>query len=448
MPLLDAEAATLTEYLDTGGGRGIRGALANPPEAVIGEVVASGLRGRGGAGFPTGSKWWSVRTAGVGDRYVVCNGAEGEPGTFKDRFLLRRNPYLMLEGLAIAAYAVGARGAFAVLKETFGGELEAVRRAADELRDADLLGDVPVEVVTGPDLYLLGEETGLLEAVERQLPLPRVAKPFVRGLFSTPTRYNPTVVNNVETLSNVPAIMAEGGDAFRRLGTERSPGTMLFTVAGDVVAEGVYELPLGTPMRFLIEDVAGGPAGGRAIKALLPGASNTVVLPEVLDVPLDFESLRAVGGGLGAGSFVVYDDTACMVQVASMFSRFLWIESCGQCPSCKLGCGVVTGCLERLETGHATLDDFERIPARARKVTDGQRCALPTGESLLVQSLYYCFTDEFREHLEAGCAFPRRLDLPKIVDYDEHLGRFVYDRSYSRRQPDWTYAAPPAAAAS
>jgi NADH:ubiquinone oxidoreductase subunit F (NADH-binding) len=263
-------------------------------------------------------------------------------------------------------------------------------------------------------------------------------------LFASPTAYNPTAVNNVETLANVPAILAEGAAAFRTLGTERSPGTMLFTVCGDVVAEGVYELPLGTPLRFLLEDIAGGPKEGRAVKAVFPGASNTVILPEVLDVPMDFESMRAIGSGLGAGSFMVFDDSACMVQAAHLFSRFLWVESCGQCPSCKLGCGVITKRLRKLEAGEADLDDIERIPARAKKVTDGQRCALPTGESLLVQSLYYCFRDEFWAHLAGPCPLPRPLVLPKIVDYDERSGRFSYDHLYEFRQPDWMYVAPSA----
>jgi NADH-quinone oxidoreductase subunit F len=409
---------------------------------VIGEVSRSGLRGRGGAGFPTGDKWRAIRGSGSGDRYVVCNAAEGEPGTYKDRFLLRQNPYQVLEGLAIAARAVGARASYLVLKETFPKEIDRVVRAAREMADAGILRDRPMSMALGPDLYLLGEETGLLEAVEGNLPLPRPARPFVQGLFATPTAYNPTAVNNAETLANVPWILAEGAEWLRVMGTESSPGTMLFTIAGDVLAEGVFELPLGTPLRYLIEEIGGGTPNGRRVKAVFPGAANTVIPPEVIDVPMDFESMRRIGSGLGAGSFVVFDETACMVQAAQLYSRFLWIESCGQCPACKLGSAVITECLERLETGGAAPKDIARMLVRTRKVTDGQRCGLPTGESLLVQSLYFSFPAEFQAHLRTGCQMPRRLQFPKIVDYDERRGRFVYDTRYGLKNADWTYRAP------
>jgi NADH:ubiquinone oxidoreductase subunit F (NADH-binding) len=439
--LTEFTAATLDRYLDGGGGRGIESALAITPEAVIDRIVESGLRGRGGAGFPTGLKWRSVRSEGAGVRFVVCNGAEGEPGAFKDRWLLRRNPYLALEGIAIATYAVGASAAFIGLKSTFTVELERVRAAVREMEEGELIPEGLIFVVAGPDQYLLGEETGLLQAIEGDLPLPRVEKPFVRGLFAhSSTTYNPTVVNNVETLSNVPLILADGPLRFRAFGTERSPGTMLFSVAGDVVTAGVFELPLGTPLRVLIEDVAGGCPEGRALKALFPGASNTVILPHLLDVPLDFESVRSIGSGLGAGCFIVFDETACMVKAAQVFSRFLWVESCGQCPACKLGCEAITRSLGRLERGVATSRDLTAIQARSLKVADGSRCALPLGEARVIQSVLRAFRDEFSEHLEHGCALPRQLRLPKIIDFDERLGRFTYDERYAMKQPDWMYA--------
>ena len=342
MPLLDLVPRSFGDYEAAGGGRGLQAALTAWPVAVIQEVAGSGLRGRGGAGFPTGEKWRAVRSVGAGPRYAVCNAAEGEPATFKDRLLLRTNPYQVLEGLAIAAYAVGAERAYVGLKETFTAELQALTRALREMRDADALGGVPIEIVLGPDLYLFGEETGLEEVIEGHPPLPRVARPFIQGLFARPPADNPTLVNNVETLANVPHILADGPDWLRTNGTELAPGTMVFTICGDVRREGVFELPLGSPLRYLVEELAGGPPEGRAVKAVFPGASNTVISPEQLDLPLDFDSMRQVGSGLGAGGFAVFDDSACMVQAAWRYSRFLFVESCGQCPACKFGTGEVT----------------------------------------------------------------------------------------------------------
>jgi len=408
---------------------------------VIQEVAKSGLRGRGGAGFPTGEKWRAVRAVGAGPRFALCNAAEGEPATFKDRLLLRTNPYQVLEGLAIAAYAVGAERAYVGLKEAFRPEIEPLRRALGEMQDADALGGVPVEIVLGPDLYLFGEETGLEEVIEGRLPLPRVARPFMQGLFAKPPQDNPTLVNNVETLANVPHILADGSDWLRATGTDRAPGTMLFTICGDVRREGVFELPLGTPLRSLVEELAGGTPENRVVKAVFPGASNTVVLPEQLDASMDFDSMRQVGSGLGAGGFAVFDDSACIVQAAYRYSRFLYVESCGQCPACKFGTGEVTQALQRIEAGGGSDRDLELILVQARGSTGGQKCALPTGESLLMQSLVQAFGDEFRSHIGRSCPLPRELPFHKIVDWDATAGRFAYDLAYTQRQPDWTYSS-------
>jgi NADH:ubiquinone oxidoreductase subunit F (NADH-binding) len=409
--------------------------------AVIQEVAKSGLRGRGGAGFPTGEKWRAVRAVGAGSRFAVCNAAEGEPATFKDRLLLRTNPYQVLEGLAIAAYAVGAERAYVGLKEAFRPEIEPLRRALGEMQDADALGGVPVEIVLGPDLYLFGEETGLEEVIEGRLPLPRVARPFMQGLFAKPPQDNPTLVNNVETLANVPHILADGSDWLRATGTDRAPGTMLFTICGDVRREGVFELPLGSPLRSLVEELAGGTPESRVLKAIFPGASNTVILPEQLDASMDFDSMRQVGSGLGAGGFAVFDDSACIVQAAYRYSRFLYVESCGQCPACKFGTGEVTQALQRIEAGGGSDRDLELILVQARGSTGGQKCALPTGESLLMQSLVQAFGDEFRSHIGRSCPLPRELPFHKIVDWDATAGRFAYDLAYTQRQPDWTYSS-------
>jgi NADH-quinone oxidoreductase subunit F len=440
MPLLDLAPGSFDEYVAAGGGRGLEIALGAWPEAVIEEVAKSGLRGRGGAGFPTGEKWRAVRTVGAGSRFAICNGAEGEPATFKDRTLLRTNPYQVLEGLAIAAYAVGAERAFLGVKETFAPEIEAVGRALEEMQEAEALGGIPVELVLGPDHYLFGEETGLEEVIEERLPLPRTARPFIQGLFASPPNDNPTLVNNVETLANVPHIVADGPDWLRANGTDESPGTMVFTICGDVQRAGVFELSLGTPLRYLVEVVAGGPPGGQAVKAIFPGASNTVIVPEELDTPMDFDSLRQVGSGLGAGGFAVFDDSACIVQAAYRYSRFLSVESCGQCPACKFGTGEVTEALRMLETGEGAERDVELVLVRARNSTDGQKCALPTGESLLMQSLVQVFPEEFGSHVRSPCPLPRELPFHKIVDWDDAAERFVYDETYASKQPDWTYA--------
>lgn len=438
MPLLDLAPRSFAEYVNGGGGRGLEVALGAAPEAVIEEVAKSGLRGRGGAGFPTAEKWRSIRTTGTGARFAVCNGAEGEPATFKDRTLLRTDPYQVLEGLAIAAYAVGAERAFIGVKDAFTSEADAVRRAIDEMQAADALGPIPVELVLGPDRYLFGEETGLEEVIEGRPPLPRIARPFMLGLFAKPPNDNPTLVNNVETLANVPHILSDGPDWLRANGTDDSPGTMVFTVCGDVRREGVFELPLGTPLRSLVEELAGGPPEGRRLKAIFPGASNTVLAPGELDVPMDFDSLRAVGSGLGAAGFAVFDDSACMVKAARLYSRFLFVESCAQCPACKFGTGEVTALLERIEEQGASEHDVQSILVRARSSTDGQKCALPTGESLLIQSLVQVFGDDFRRHAGGACPFPRELAFHKIVDWDATAQRFRYDETYASRQPDWT----------
>jgi NADH:ubiquinone oxidoreductase subunit F (NADH-binding) len=439
MPLLDLAPATLDEYIAAGGLLGLERALDSSPEAVIGEVTRSGLRGRGGGAFPTGTKWETVRTTGSGTRYAVCNAAEGEPATFKDRLLLLRNPYQALEGLLIGAWAVGAKAAVIGLKETFADEAARVGKAIEEMKDVQGLAGVSLEMALGPDHYLLGEETGLLEVIENRPPLPRSARPFMLGLFGSASVENPTLVNNAETLANVPPIVANGADWLRSTGTETSPGTMLFTLAGDVRREGVFELPMGTPLRHLVEELGGGTPEGRTMKAIVPGASNTVIIPQQLDAPLDFDSMQAAGTGLGAGGFAVFDDSACIVKIAYIYSRFLWVESCGQCPPCKFDSGEVTAHLGRLEAGKGDAD-LDVMLIRAQSVTDGQKCALPTGESLLMQSLFQTFGEEFAAHVGRTCPLPRDLILPKIVSLDEGAGRFVYDERYPLKQPDWTYS--------
>jgi NADH:ubiquinone oxidoreductase subunit F (NADH-binding) len=438
--LIGAAYDSLDAYLADGGSEGLTKALASDPVQVIDEVKRSGLRGRGGAGFPTGAKWASVRDAGPGDHHMVCNAAEGEPGTFKDRWLIRRNPYQLVEGLAIAAFAVGAQEAHVALKSSFEPELDAVRRAIREMTEAGLLGAFTIHVHEGPDEYLFGEEKALLEVLEGNPPMPRILPPYQEGLFASVGSPNPTAVNNVETLSHVPNIISRGADWFRGFGTESSPGTMAVSVCGDVQTPGVYELPLGTPLRTLVEDIAGGPPEGRSIKAIFPGASAGVLTAQHLDLPLDFDAMKEAGSGLGSAGFVVYDSTACIVHAVRDFSRFLWIESCAQCPACKQGSDDITAALEAIERGEGTEAEISIALGRTATVTDGQRCALPSGEAFLVRSCLEYFGDEFRAHLGTRCPNPRDMPFPKIVDYDEAAGRFMFDERYRYKQADWTYA--------
>jgi NADH:ubiquinone oxidoreductase subunit F (NADH-binding) len=404
---------------------------------VVDLIVQSGLRGRGGAGFPTGTKWRSVLET-AGDHSVVCNGAEGEPATFKDRFLMRRNPYAVLEGLAIAAHTIGTSKTYVGIKETFTREDEILTSAIEEMRAAEVLDELDLEVVRGPDRYLYGEETGLLGVIEGRGPFPREVRPFMQGLFGTASSPNPTLVNNVETLANVPRIVSEGPDWFRSIGTKDSPGTMLFTVAGDVAREGVFELPLGTPLRELIHDAAGGTRGGRAIKAILPGASSAVITSDMLDLPLDFDGMRRAGTGLGAGGFSLYDESACIVEVARQFTRFLHVESCAQCPACKLNSGAINELVTALHDGTGPVGNLDEMLVRADRVTDGQKCALPTGTKLIVLSLIESFPREFATHPVGECPFDREVGFPKLVDYDEDAGRFLYDKAYETTSPQWT----------
>ena len=449
--------ASLDAYLASEtGGLGLQRAQEIGPSETIAEVDRAGLRGRGGGGFPTGRKWASIVAQPGSQRYVVCNGAEGEPGTFKDRALMRANPYQLVEGVLIAAYAVGAAGVFICLKASFEPELEAVTRAVQEMQAAGICRDCQVTIVRGPEEYLFGEEKAMLEVIEGRDPLPGLFPPYEHGLFATrpqmgwdaqasaPGRSgsqysNPTLVNNVETLSNVPHILARGSGWFRTMGTSRSPGTMVCTVVGDVVSPGVAELDLGTPLHQVIETAGGGPAAGRSIKAVFSGVANPVVTGDQLDVPLSWEDFEAIGSGMGAGGFIVYDDTTCMVGVARLFSRFLYVESCGQCSACKLGSEAITERLALLEDGSGTEGDVDEIVSWLSRVTDANRCYLPVEERLVVESILRAFPDEVAQHLGTGsCPRPRHLPIPKLVDLLD--GKAVYDERQEHKLPDWTYA--------
>jgi NADH-quinone oxidoreductase subunit F len=449
-PFLLRDVPTVADWWEAGGGIGLDRSQQLGPGGTLQELGLAGLRGRGGAGFPTARKWRTIATSPrqAGDRYVVVNAGEGEPGTFKDRAILRANPYQVLEGAVIAAEVVGAERVYVGLKRTFTTEIERVERAIEEMDGEGLLQGIEVEVATGADHYLVGEETALLQVIEGDEPLPRWAKPHLHGLFATgPTAgwssapkkdavatedVNPTLVNNVETLASVPHILALGPGWYRSIGTEDSPGPVVATIVGDVRQPTVVEVPMGTPLIELIE-MAGGLPEGRYVKAVLSGLSNAVITGADLDVPVSYEGLRDVGSGLGAAGFIVYDDRTNMVEVARLASNFLYVESCGQCPPCKLGAGEITERLDRIARTGGDDGDVEAIGARLLTVTDANRCHLAVQEQELVSSILRRFPQDVVDALEGGGIPARGLDVPKLVELDE------YDPRQQLKRADWTY---------
>jgi NADH-quinone oxidoreductase subunit F len=373
---------------------------------------------------------------------------------------MRANPYQLVEGVVIAAFAIDAAEAFICLKASFQRESERVTQAVEEFQSTGLCGDCTVTIVAGPDEYLFGEEKAMLEVIEGNEPLPRWLPPYLHGLFATAPQLgwqsternmgdagqidvvpergsNPTLVNNVETLSNVPHILARGTNWFRSMGTSESPGTIVTTVVGDVVAPDVGEVEMGTSLLDVIDAVGSGLAPGRTVKAVFSGVANAVITAADLDVPLTYEGFQGIGSGIGSAGFIVYDNTACMVDAAYRFSRFLSVESCGQCPPCKLGSSAITDHLERIETGVGIDRDLGEIARWLEHVTDGSRCYLATEERVVVSSILRGFPEEFAEHIETGqCPHPRR-PMPKLVDLAD--GQAHYDESFWRKRPDWTY---------
>jgi NADH-quinone oxidoreductase subunit F len=395
-------------YLDTGGYEGLRTALGKAPRDVIEAVKSSGLRGRGGAGFPTGMKWDFIPKDHTGPVYVVCNADEGEPGTFKDRELLERDPHSVIEGIAIASYAVGCRQAFVYMRGEFlypGLQLE---RAIGEAYERGFLGkgvagsdfDLDVVLHRGAGSYECGEETALLESLEGKRGQPRLRPPFpaVEGLYRSPT-----VINNVETLATVPHILRRGADWFSSIGPEKSTGTKIFCVSGKVERPGNYEAPMGTPARMIIEELAGGIPGGKALKAWTPGGSSTPFLtPDHLDTPMDFESIAAAGSLLGTGAMIVLDETDCVVDAALRFTQFYAHESCGKCTPCREGTWWLTKILYRMESGGGRIDDLQVLQDIGDNMLFKNFCALGDGAVSPIHSSLKYFRDEYVEHVERG----------------------------------------------
>ncbi|MCK6586648.1 MAG: SLBB domain-containing protein [Polyangiaceae bacterium] len=436
------------QYIEQTGENAVAKALRMSPDDVLDEIQRAGLRGRGGAGFPAGIKWRTLKNHPCPTRFVVCNAAEGEPGTFKDRYLLRKNPYSVVEGMLIAAHVIGAQAIYIGIKASFTRELARLRQAVAELTVAGLIDGLDVHLVEGPDEYLFGEEKALMEVLEGNEPMPREAHrpPYEVGLFATPGSPNPALANNAETFAHVPSIVRLGADSFRKLGTFDTPGTLLFTVSGAVKRPGVYEREAGITLRELFYEVAGGPLDGRAFKAAMAGVSARVIPADKFDVAADFASMQLVGSGLGSAGFVLYDDRTSMPRAAQAVARFLYVESCNQCSACKHGLRIASEALNELfDPEKASADDLPRALFGARSAPQGNRCYLPVQGSIVIPSFADQFKDEFDAQLASPGAPTEPVQIPKFIDFIEETGTFVLDERQARKRPDWTYEEPEAA---
>jgi NADH-quinone oxidoreductase subunit F len=432
-------------YLKATGDSAVAKARKATPDAILAEVERSGLRGRGGGGFPTGTKWGTIQKHRCANRTVICNAAEGEPGTFKDRWLIRRNPYAVIEGMLIAAHVVQTTSLYVAIKESFRTEMERLHRVVEEFKSAGLLEGFSFRIVAGPEEYLFGEEKALLNVLEGQGPLPREPHypPYERGLGATVDSPNPALVNNVETFAHVPSIIRHGAESFRKLGTSDTPGTLLFTLSGDLEKPGVYEAEAGIPLRELFFRLGGGPRGPRSFKAALCGVSAGVIGPEKFETRADFGSLRMINSGLGSAGFILIDDEASMARVTQAVARFLYVESCNQCTACKHGLRTASGAVDELfDPKTATPDDYERALFGARSAPQGNRCFLPVGAAQVIPSLMSRFKPEFDAQLARPKSGPGRWRLPKIAEYDETARKFTYDLRQESKNPDWTYRDP------
>lgn len=386
---------TLAEYEAGDGYRALRRALEQSPATVIAEVKASGLVGRGGAAFPTGVKWEGAAQAAGETKYMVCNADESEPGTFKDRVLLEEDPHRLLEGLLIAAYAIGASKCYIYLRGEYPGAHKSLTAAIQEARNAGYIGEnvlgsgfnFEVDLRLGAGAYICGEETALFEAIEGKRGYPRLKPPFptTHGLFD-----QPTAINNVETLCNVPFIIEYGASAYRQLGTEKSPGSKLFCLSGDVTRPGLYETPFGVSLRHLLNDLAGGVRGGRKLQAILfGGAAGAFATPEQLDSEMSFEGLRATGLPLGSGVVLVIDETRDLRQVMLGLGRFFSHESCGKCYPCQIGTKRQVEILERIAGGETLPGDAQRLSDVGLTMTDASLCGLgQTAASAVLSALH------------------------------------------------------------
>ncbi len=398
----------LETYQSEGGYEALKKILREktPQEDIIEMVKQSGLRGRGGAGFPTGLKWSFINRTAPGDKYVVVNSDEGEPGTFKDRDILRYNPHALIEGIIICGYAIGGVAGYNYIRGEFWEPYERFEAALAEAREAGLLGenilgsgfDFDIHTHLGAGAYICGEETALLESLEGKKGQPRFKPPFpaMFGLYG-----RPTVINNTETLASVPDIVRQGADWFREIGVENSGGPKLFSVSGNVARPGNYEVPMGMPFAELLE-MAGGMRDGRPCKAVIPGGSSAPVLPGdvMMDLTMDYDSIARAGSMLGSGAVIVMDDTNCMVKVLERISYFYYEESCGQCTPCREGTGWMYRVVHRIETGKGRNEDLDLLDDVAAKIMGRTICALGDAAAMPVAGFIKHFRDEFQYHID------------------------------------------------
>jgi NADH-quinone oxidoreductase subunit F len=405
----------LADYVARGGYEALSRILAEriPPDLVIGEVKKSALRGRGGAGFPTGLKWSFMPRQFPGDKYVVCNSDEGEPGTFKDRDILRYNPHAVIEGMAIAGYAMGATRGYNYIHGEIWEVYERCEEAVREAYAAGYLGrsikgsDFSFDLFNhhGYGAYICGEETALLESLEGKKGQPRFKPPFPAsfGLYG-----KPTTINNTETFASVPWIVRRGGEWFADLGKPNNGGTKIFSVSGDVERPGNYEIRLGTPFSTLLE-LAGGVRGGRRLKAVIPGGSSMPVLPGdvMLATDMDYDSIAKAGSMLGSGAVIVMDETRCMVKSLLRLSYFYYEESCGQCTPCREGTGWLWRVVDRIEHGRGRPEDLDLLNSIADNIQGRTICALGDAAAMPVRAFIRHFRDEFQHHIDHGrCIVP------------------------------------------
>jgi NADH-quinone oxidoreductase subunit F len=409
----EPDGGTLPAFVGRGGYGGLRKALGLAPAQIIDMVKASGLRGRGGAGFPTGMKWQFVPKDSPRPKYLCCNADESEPGTFKDHVLMERNPHLLIEGCLIGCYAIGAHAAYIYIRGEFRHVMRVLEAAIEEARAAGYLGrnilgsgfDCEIFVHPGAGAYEAGEESALLESLEGKRAQPRLRPPFpaVVGLYGCPT-----VINNVETLCNVPLIVTRGPEWFAGLGPEKNSGPKLYCISGHVERPGVYEAPMTVTMRELVYGYAGGIRGGRKLKAIIPGGSSTpVILPDQLDAQASFDGLVKAGSMLGSAGIIVMDETTCMVWAAENLLHFYRHESCGKCTPCREGTDWLYKILRRIERGEGSMRDIDLLDDVANNI--GGKTLCPFGDAAVapVLSTIQHFRAEYEAHVREGrCTCP------------------------------------------
>jgi NADH-quinone oxidoreductase subunit F len=394
------DIANIDVYLAHNGYEGLKKGLGMESVAVTDVVKAAGLRGRGGAGFPAGLKW-SFIPKGIKPVYVVVNADESEPGTFKDREIMSYNPHQFIEGVLLCCYAVGSETAYIYGRGEFKGPFRLLQKALDEAYEKGFLGknilgsdfSCDIHLHLGAGAYICGEETALLSSLEGDMGQPRSRPPFpaVEGLYA-----KPTVINNVETLTNVPPILLNGSDWYRQYGTERSPGTKIFCLSGHINRPGNYELPLATPLRYLIEELGGGVPGGKAIKAILPaGASAPMLTADKIDTPLDYESVQAAGSMLGSASFIIMDETVSIVWATTKMTHFFKHESCGKCSPCREGTFWLEQVLHRIQSGHGSQKDVDLLTDITYQMAGNCFCLLGDFATSSVNSSIALFKDEY-----------------------------------------------------